>query len=99
MFLQVSVILSTGGGLARRPPPRLDGEPPPRLDGEPPHLEGEPPPPAGWRTPPLDGEPPPAGRRTPPSWKETPRGSRLRHTVYDRPVRILLECILVAHLI
>ena len=36
--------------------------------------------PPGWRTPP-DGEPPP--------------GSGLRHTVYDRPVRILLECILV----
>ena len=110
IFLHLSVILFTGGGLARRPPsgwmenppsppagwgtppgwmenpPRLDGEPP-RLEGEPPRLDGEPPPP-GWKeTPPwLEGEPPP-----PPP----PRGSRLRHTVYDRPVRILLECILV----
>ena len=69
-------------------PPRFDGEPPgwmenppPRLDGEPPRLDGEP--------PRLDGEPPLAGRRTPP-------GSRLRHSVYDRPVRIRLECILVS---
>ena len=53
IFLHLSVILFTGGGLARRPlppagwrnpPPRLDGEPPPRLDG------GSPP--SGWRTPP-----------------------------------------------
>ena len=67
MFLQVSVILSTGGGLARRPP-RLDGEPhrlpPPGWKENPPWLDGEPPlagwrtPPAGWRTPWLDGEPP-----------------------------------------
>ena len=72
--------------LAGRRTPRLEGEPP-QLEGEPPQLEGEPPPLAGWRTPPwLDGEPP-----DPPP----PPGSRLRHTVYDRPVRILLECILV----
>ena len=35
----------------------------------------------------------PLGWRTPPEWR-TPLGSRLQHTVYERPVRILLECIL-----
>ena len=55
---------------------------------DPPFLVWRTPPPLGWRTPPggdippLDGEPPPPG-------------SRLRHTVYDWPVCILLECILV----
>ena len=43
---------------------------------------------------PLGADPPwsrhPAGADNPP-----PTGSRLRHTVYARPVRILLECILV----
>ena len=48
----------------------------------PPH--GEPP---AWRTPP--------GMENPPGWRTPPRGSRLQHTVYERPVRILLECILV----
>ena len=55
----------------------------------PPGLDGEPPPRAGWRTPPQ------AGWRTPPDGEPPPPGSRLRHTAYDRPVRILLECILV----
>ena len=32
--------------------------------------------------------------QTPP-WSRHPPGSRLQHTVYERPVRILLECILV----
>ena len=32
----------------------------------------------------------------PPGTRKTPSpGSRLQHTVYERPVRILLECILV----
>ena len=30
-----------------------------------------------------------------PPGADTPPGSRLKHTVYERPVRILLECILV----
>ena len=43
-------------------------------------------------TPPQDqGEPPPGPGRHPP-----PPGRRLRHTVNERPVRILLECILVS---
>ena len=49
--------------------------------------QGDPPPPAGWRDPPMEN---------PPGWRTNPPpGSGLRHTVYDRPVRILLECILV----
>ena len=70
---------------------------------------GRPLPPAG-RTPPGSGRHPPA-RRTPPGsgrpplqWEHPPRdqadtppppGRRLQHTVNERPVRILLECILV----
>ena len=38
---------------------------------------------------------PPRTRQTPPQTRQTPR-SRLQHTVYERPVRILLECILVS---
>ena len=54
----------------------------------------------------------PPGTRPPwsrPSWHQTPRsrhppdqtplGSRLQHTVYERPVHILLECILVCPLL
>ena len=100
MFLQVSVCPRGAGCLPQcmlgchTPPPRWRTPP----DGEPP-LDGEPPYPPGWRTPP-DGEPPrmekPPRWRTPPDG-EPPLGSRLQHTVYERPVRILLECILVFH--
>ena len=34
-------------------------------------------------------------RQTSPRTRQTPPGIRLQHTVYERPVRILLECILV----
>ena len=66
---------------SRHPPMKtpLDEEPP--LDGEPPQMENHPP----------YGEPPPPPMEN----HHPPPGSRLRHTVYDRPVRILLECILV----
>ena len=63
-------------------------------DGEPPRMETPPDgePPLGWRTPPMENPPPP----TPPGWRNPPPpGSRHQHTVYERPVRILLECILV----
>ena len=50
--------------------------------------------PPGWRAPPLDGETPPRWR-TPRMENPPPPGSRLQHTVYERLVRILLECILV----
>ena len=42
-----------------------------------------------------DAIPPPGTRQTPPGPGRPPPGSRLQHTVYKRPVRILLECILV----
>ena len=35
---------------------------------------------------------------TPPEQTPLPPGSRLQHTVYERPVRILLECILVIYM-
>ena len=35
--------------------------------------------------------------RHPPPPEQTPLGSRLQHTVYEWPVRILLECVLVDH--
>ena len=48
--------------------------------------------------PPLAGRPPRQGdppRADTPGTRPPPPGSRLQHTVYERPVRILLECILV----
>ena len=103
MFLQVSVILLTGGSPAGRAPPR-QGDPPGRetpWQGDPPYprqgetppttetpQQGEPPP--SNENPPGRENPPPAGR-TPPRQGEPPP----RHTVNERPVRILLECILV----
>ena len=67
-------------------------------------------PPGTRYTPPGPGIPPPPGPGTPPGTRYTPPGTRyppgpgtppsppgckLRNTVNDRPVRILLECILV----
>ena len=49
--------------------------------------------------PPGPGTPlsrPPQSRHPPPPGPGTPPGSRLQHTVNERPVRILLECILVS---
>ena len=40
---------------------------------------------------------PPKTRQTPRDQAYTPPASRLQHTVYERPVRILLECILVCN--
>ena len=55
-----------------------------------------PPPPRPGRPPPPDQPDPPGTRQTPPlDQADTPPGSRLQHMVYERPVRILLECILV----
>ena len=56
--------------------------------------------PLGLSAPPRLSTPPglstpPQGLSTPPGTKYTPPESRLRHTIYERPVRILLECILV----
>ena len=57
-------------------------------------------PPGSDTTPPRSDTTPPDQADTPqtrqPPWtRQTPPGSRLQHTVYERPVRILLECILV----
>ena len=108
MFLQLCVILFTGGGLSasvhagipplpRRPP--CQGDPPPRRPPKkeaPPKKETLP----RRRHPPRrhhpEGGTPPPRRRHPPRRRFPPR-SRLRHTVNEWPVRILLECILVEH--
>ena len=74
MFLQVSVILSTGGGRG------VSGEPPwtrqtPPDQGEPPRTKENPPdqadPPGSRRTPPDQGEPP-LDQADPPRIKENP---------------------------
>ena len=71
----------------RQTPPPLD-----QADTYPPD-QADPPP---WtrQTPPDQVDPPRAGKH-PPDQVDTPPGSRLQHTVYERPIRILLECILV----
>ena len=46
------------------------------------------------QTPPPGADAPPQTRPSPQT-RHPPRGSRLQHTVNERPVRILLECILV----
>ena len=74
------------------------GIPPHPPGGRPPHPEADTPQkadiPLGSRHhPPWEADPPP-GKQTPPPEADPP-GSRLQHTVNERPVRILLECILV----
>ena len=88
MFLHVSVILSTGGVSGQHPPPDQADTPQQR---EPPPGPGRPP---SRENPPGRGRHPPAGR-TPQDQADPPLGRRLQHTVNERPVRILLECILV----
>ena len=84
MFLHVSVILLTGG---------VSGEPTPPDQGEPPQPRRTPP--RTKENPPRTKENPLGPRRTPPGPGRPPRGRTLQHTVNERPVRILLECILV----
>ena len=102
MFLHVCVILFTGGvGVSGQTPP-----PGPRRENPPPRNRQTPPP--GRVNPPRPGRHPPRPGRPPPgTWQgEPPPGPgrenqsplperRLQHTVNERPVRILLECILV----
>ena len=90
MFLHVSVILLTGG---------VSGEPP-RDQGETPPGTKENPPPGPRRTPPWARHPPdqahhPPTKETPPDQGDPPPGRTLQHMVNERPIRILLECILV----
>ena len=97
-----------GGSLGRPPlrpgrPPRDQADPPDWADTPP--DQADPPgtrqtpqtrqtPPRPDRPPRDQADPPRPGRHTP--WtRQTPPGSRLQHTVNERPVRILLECILV----
>ena len=91
IFLHLFVILFTGGGL----PQYMLGYHPPGADtppgSRPPPQEQTPP--SGSRHPPSRH--PPRTRHTPPGPDTPPPGSRLQHTIYERPVRILLECILV----
>ena len=95
MILHVSVILLRGGGLrAGRTPPR-PGRPPwtrqtPLDQADPPRTRQTHPLPPWDQADPLDQADPPGPGRPPP-----PPGSRLQNTVYEQPVRILLECILV----
>ena len=104
IFLHLSVIHSVhwgwgGGGSASvhagipnppqdQPDPPVPGRHPPGPGRHPPGPSRHPPGPG--RHPPGPGRHPPRTRQTPP-----PPGNRLRHTVYERLVRILLECILV----
>ena len=53
----------------------------------------------GCHTPPGPGRPPGTIQTPPGPGRPPPPGSRLQHTVYERPVRILLECILVLRLL
>ena len=91
MFLLVSVFLSTGEvclSACWDTTPKEGGTPP---EGDPPRRRHPPKKeaPRGRHTPPPEGGLHPGGRS--PGKEAPPR----RHTVNERPVRILLECILV----
>ena len=77
-----------GYPLLEQTPPQEQTLPLPPLEQTPPEQT-----PPGSR-PPQEQTPPP-GADHPPGTRHTPPGSRLQHTVNERPVRILLECILV----
>ena len=102
MFLHVSVILLTGGGVSGQgEPPRTRQTPP--GPGRPPGTRQTPPGPGRPTPSPPGTRQTPRTRQTPPDQADPPRpgrppspGSRLQNTVYEQPVRILLECILVA---
>ena len=108
IFLHLSVILFTGGeGSGKEnPPPPWAWRTPPAMENPPRPAPPDQTPPD--QTPPSMETPCPPTRHLPPAWRtpptrhppgmETPPGSRLWHTVYDRPVRILLECILVCNI-
>ena len=86
------VCLSTGGGCLSQcmlgSPPWTRQTPPDQAD---PPRTRQTTPPGTRQTPPRPGGHPSQDQQTtPPSM-----GSRLQHMVYERPVRILLECILV----
>ena len=75
------------------PPPPDQIPTPPRPDTPPDQTS---PSPLDQTSPsPLDQTPPPPRPGTPPPPRPHTPGSRRQHTVNERPVRILLECILV----
>ena len=87
MFLLVSVILFTGGVCLSACWDMTPWEAgPPRKQASPPQKQASPP-----------GEQAPPGSRHPPGKQTSPKAGTPppRHTVNERPVRILLECILV----
>ena len=99
IFLHLFVILFTGGGegvvshkaLRQNPPWTRHTTPPEQTPPDQTPPRADPP-----RADPPRADPPRADPPRPdtPSGPDPP-GSRLRHTVYERLVRILLECILV----
>ena len=105
MFLHMSVILFTGGVSRKNPPGTrenpLDQADPPRpgrhlQTRQNPPDQADTPPDQADTPPPRPGRQPPPTREKPPDQADTPHpGRRLQHTVNERPVRILLECILV----
>ena len=100
IFLHLFVILFTGGvclNACWNTNPPLDQTPPTPGPGRPPRSDTplDQTPPRDQAEPPRDQAEPPRDQADPPPGSDTPQGSRLQHTVYERPVRILLECILV----
>ena len=69
------------------------GMPDPPDQTDPPRIRQTPPP--TRQTPRISQTPPRTRQTPPPDQADPPQGSRLQHTVYERPVRIILECILV----
>ena len=88
IFLHLSVILFTGGVSTRENPPLPGRTPPPD--------QADPTPPGSRHPPPEQADTPPGADTTPRARQTPPPGSRLQPTVNERPVRILLECILVS---
>ena len=103
IFTPVCHSVHGGGGLpqcmlgyhppgTRQTPPGLGR--PPLGPGRPPPDQADPP--QDQADPPGPGRPPRDQADTPPGPGRHPPGpGKLQHTVYERPVRILLECILV----
>ena len=90
-------------------PPTTNENPPSEDQGEPPGTRENPPgtrenpptkenPPRTRENPPRPGRTPPEPGRHPPGTRDTPPERTLQYTVNERPVRILLECILVSRL-
>ena len=89
IFLHLSVILFTGGSLPQCKLGSPLGADTPPWSRHPPREDTHP-----WEQTPLE-QTPPWEQTPPPPGADSPLASKLRHTVNERPVRILLECILV----